>query len=72
MHTCMKLFPPLDLETRSAVDTETAAFHLNRQPQTLRAWASRGTGPLSPVRVNGRLAWPVDRIRIVQKGGRAL
>lgn len=64
-------FPPLDLETRSAVDTETAAFHLNRRPQTLRAWASTGSGPLSPVRVHGRLAWSVDRIRIVQKGERA-
>jgi hypothetical protein len=69
--TNTRQFQPLDLETRSAVDTETAAFHLNRRPQTLRAWASTGSGPLSPVRVHGRLAWPVDRIRIVQKGGRA-
>jgi hypothetical protein len=56
-------FPPLDAETRSAVDTATAAFHLNRKPRTLRAWASAGSGPIAPVRVNGRLAWSVKQIK---------
>lgn len=57
----------LDRETRAAVDTETAAFHLNRRPQTLRAWACLGTYPdgLRPVRISGRLAWPVAGIRKV-------
>jgi hypothetical protein len=64
-------FPPLDLETRSAVDTATAAFHLNRKPKTLRAWASAGSGPLAPVRVYGRLAWSVEQIRTLQKCGTA-
>ena len=52
-------------ETRAAVDTATAAFHLNRQPQTLRAWACRESGPLRPIRVCGRLAWPVAELRRV-------
>ncbi len=56
-------FPPLDRETRVAVDTETAAYHLNREPQTLRVWACRENGPLRPLRVNGRLAWPTSEIR---------
>ena len=58
---------PLVHETRAAVDTATAAFHLNRQPQTLRVWASTETYPddLRPVRVMGRLAWPVPGIRKV-------
>lgn len=57
----------LDRETRAAVDTETAAFHLNRRPQTLRAWACLETYPdgLKPVRISGRLAWPVAGIRKV-------
>ena len=57
----------LDSETRTAVDTETAAFHLNRRPQTLRAWACLGTHPdvLKPVRISGRLAWPVAGLRAV-------
>ena len=57
----------LDRETRAAVDTATAAYHLNRQPQTLRVWASAGTYPpdLRPTRVMGRLAWPVAGLRRV-------
>ena len=58
-------FVALDHETRAAVDTATAAYHLNRQPQTLRAWACLENGPLRPVRVHGRLAWSVASIRAV-------
>jgi len=56
-------FPSLDRETRAAVDTETAAYHLSRAPQTLRVWACKEIGPLRPLRVNGRLAWPTAQIR---------
>ena len=55
--------PPLNLEARAAVDTATAAFHLNRQPQTLRCWAAFESGPLRPLRVNGRLAWRTADLR---------
>lgn len=58
-------FVSLDQETRAAVDTATAAYHLNRQPQTLRAWACLENGPLRPLRVHGRLAWPVAELRRV-------
>jgi hypothetical protein len=58
-------FTSLDRETRAAVNTATAAYHLNRQPQTLRGWASTESGPLRPVRVHGRLAWPVSELRRV-------
>ena len=58
-------FVSLAHETRTAVETACAAFHLCRQPQTLRQWASAETFPpgLRPVRCNGRLAWPVAGIR---------
>ena len=56
-------FISLDRETRAAVDTACAAYHLSRQPQTLRAWACLENGPLRPVRVHGRLAWPTAEIR---------
>ena len=62
-------YPSLELETRAAVDTACAAFHLNRRPQTMRGWACREDGPLRPIRVNGRLAWPVADIRRVLAGG---
>lgn len=58
-------FVALASETRAAVDTATAAYHLNRRPQTLRGWACREDGPLRPLRVNGRLAWPVAELRRV-------
>lgn len=53
----------LDRETRTAIDTATAAFLLNRKPGTLHKWSNLGRGPIQPVRVNGRLAWPVADIR---------
>ena len=60
-----KPFPPLEQITRPAVDTAAAAHYLNRRPQTLRGWACHEDGPLRPVRVNGRLAWPVADLRRV-------
>lgn len=59
----MNEFPPLELEDRIAIPTNAAAYYLNRKPQTLRAWATYETGPLSPIRINGRLAWSVESIR---------
>ena len=52
----------LALETRAALPTPEAAFHLNRAEQTLRLWAMRGSGPLQCRRINGRLAWPVSEL----------
>lgn len=54
---------PLDRETRAALPTLEAAKHLNRAQQTLRLWAMRENGPIRPIRVNGRLAWPVADLR---------
>lgn len=56
-------YPPLHAETRPAVGTNQAAYYLTRKPQTLRTWACFENGPVRPVRVNGRLAWPVSEIK---------
>lgn len=57
-------------ETRIAINTDAAAFHLGRKPQTLRKWACFEDGPLRPIRINGRLAWPVAQIKqLLNKGG---
>lgn len=56
---------PLAKEARSALPTSEAALHLNRAEQTLRLWACREDGPLRPVRINRRLAWPVAELRRV-------
>lgn len=58
-------FTPLDRETRTHVDTETMCWHLGFAPQTARLWACKETYPegLRPVRINGRLKWPVAGIR---------
>jgi hypothetical protein len=58
-------FVSLACETRAAVDTACAAYHLNRQPQTLRGWACKEDGPLRPVRIHGRLAWKTEDLRRV-------
>ncbi|HZW11902.1 MAG TPA: hypothetical protein VFF81_01755 [Noviherbaspirillum sp.] len=66
-------FLPIDQETRSHVSTACAAFHLNRKQETLRLWAcfpSTAPNKLTPVRINGRLAWPVEEIRrLLSVGG---
>lgn len=54
---------PLEQETRSNLPTSEAAFHLNRAEQTLRLWACDESGPIRPLRINGRLAWPVAELR---------
>jgi len=58
-------FPPLESVTRPTVDTAAAAHYTNRRPQTLRAWACMENGPLRPIRINGRMAWPVAELRRV-------
>ena len=58
-------FPPLEQVTRPTVPTEQAAHYLLRRPQTLRGWTCAETFPdgLRPVRINGRLGWPVAGIK---------
>lgn len=58
-------FPPLESVTRPNVDTDAAAYYLNRRPQTLRLWSMREDGPIRPLRINGRLAWPVADLKRV-------
>jgi len=66
----LPVFPPLEHETRSHVGTDQAAYYLNRQPQTMRAWAClEPRGAIKPTRVNGRLAWPVAEIKRLLAGG---
>lgn len=63
-------YPPLEQVTRPTVPTAAAAYYLNRQPQTLRSWASaEPEGAIRPLRIMGRLAWPVAGIRALLSGG---
>ena len=66
-HMAIKTFQliPLDREARTNLPTPEAALHLNRAQQTLRIWAMRENGPLRPIRIHGRLAWPVAELRRV-------
>ena len=57
-------FPPLELVNRPTVPTAQAAYYLNRAQQTMREWAMTGK-VIKPLRLNGRLAWPVKEIRRV-------
>lgn len=56
---------PLERETRAALPTNEAAYHLNRAEQTLRLWAIKNDGAVKCLRVNGRLQWPVSQIKAV-------
>ena len=63
--TAAEQFSPLEQVTRPTVPSEQAAHYLLRRPQTLRGWACAETFPdgLRPVRIRGRLGWPVAGIR---------
>lgn len=65
MQTAIPQFPPLESVTRPTVETAAAAYYLNRRPQTLRGHACSDDGPIRPLRINGRLAWPVAELRRV-------
>lgn len=56
---------PLEQVSRPNLTTAETAYYLNRRPQTLRGWACLENGPLRPVRINGRLAWPLSELRRV-------
>lgn len=62
-------FPALEHEKRPCVPTAQAAYYLTLSPQTMREWACYGRYPaaLIPVRVGGRLVWPVAGIKSVLK-----
>ncbi len=62
------IFTPLEQVTRPTVPTADDAHYLNRKPQTMRSWASTEQGPIRPVRIFGRLAWPVAQIRALLNG----
>lgn len=57
-------------QLRQVVTTAVAAKALNRAPQTLRKWACLENGPIRPIRIHGRLAWPVDEINALLSRGR--
>jgi hypothetical protein len=64
-------YTPLAQEQRTHVDTNAAAYYLNRRPQTLRGWHCHGHFPndvLRPLVLNGRLAWSVAAIKAVMGG----
>ena len=64
-HAAPADFLPLHIEGRTHVTTAVMCRHLGRKEQTARGWASAETFPqgLRPLRINGRLAWPVAGIR---------
>lgn len=50
-------FVPLEQEYRPTVNTAAAAHYLHLAEQTLRIYACKESGPLRPLRINGRLHW---------------
>jgi len=61
-------FPPLEEVTSPLLSTASAAYYLNRANQTLREWACFETGPIRPVRINGRLSWKTSDVRALVAG----
>jgi hypothetical protein len=62
---------PLAQVERTHVETNAAAYYLNRRAQTLRGWHCKGKFPidsLRPLVLNGRLAWSVAAIKAVMGG----
>lgn len=48
--------------------TPVAAALLLRKEQTLRKWACFEDGPIRPIRIRGRLAWPTAEIVALLNG----
>lgn len=59
---------PNAVSVRETMTTAQAAAALNRKPLTLNRWAWTNTGPVQPLRIHGRLAWPSDEIAALLNG----
>jgi hypothetical protein len=68
-HVYSYVAPQAHPTLRPTLTTVEAAKALNRAPQTLRKWACLEDGPIRPLRIHGRLAWPVDEIAALLQGG---
>ena len=61
--------PPLEQITKPNLTTAEAAFFCDRAEQTMRMWACKQpAGVPRPIRINGRLAWPVAAIKLLLNG----
>ena len=60
-------FQPLELVTNRTVGTAAAAYYLDRKPQTLRDWACKQEGPVTPIRIHGRVSWPAKDLKAVMR-----
>lgn len=60
--------PSKSAELPEVLPTLKAAPFINRAPQTLRKWACLETGPIRPIRINGRLAWKVSDLQALLNG----
>jgi hypothetical protein len=49
--------------------TQEAASAMRFRPQTLRKWACEESGPITPIRVAGRLLWRRSDIERLLEGG---
>lgn len=67
----MKKFPPLSDEDRPMLTTSQAAWYLQRMPATLYDWHAEGRGPLTPIKVGGRLMWRTSDVRKLLEGDRS-
>lgn len=56
-------YPPLEQVTKPTITTKQAAFYLNLAEQTLHIYSCRETGPIRPLRIGRRLAWPTKRVK---------
>jgi hypothetical protein len=63
-------FLDLDCVNSPTVNTAAAAFYLGRRQQTLREWACKGSGPITPIRINSRLAWKTEELRQILGGAK--
>ena len=54
---------------RLILPTVDAARAIGKSAQTLRKWSCLESGPIRPVRINGRLGWRVADIAALVAGG---
>lgn len=63
MSKLKKQYPPLEHVVTPTVPTAQAAFYLNRKPQTLRIWSYKESGPIQPLKIGRRCAWPTKELK---------
>ena len=56
-------YPPINEQTHEVLNIAETSWYLRMAKQTLRIWACTGKGPITPLKIGGRLHWRTSDVK---------